>query len=200
MTDYGEARVGYNADGHIAWKIDHSISENDFTKIEYLYNKKGIWTGEAEYSGDSWDGPWTKVEWSKARARKRLATRAATTPKFIDDMTDGHHYIENNDGVWNTYGDYYVTDGVVTYGRYQQTLISTASVPANPEYNYTDPLMPLESEWDDDEDVAGGEMWYYYWNMEKNDWELEGARHMPKGCMTWMAISLPTHTTATRTS
>ena len=174
VTDYGEARVGYNADGHIAWKIDHSISENDFVKIEYLYNKKGVWTGEAEYDGDSWDGPWTKVEWSKARARKRLATRAATTPKFIDDMTDGHHYIENNDGVWNTYGDYYVTDGVVTYGRYQQTLISTASVPANPEYNYTDPLMPLESEWDDDEDVAGGEMWYYYWNMEKNDWELEG--------------------------
>lgn len=60
VTDYGEARVGYNADGHIAWKIDHSISENDFTKIEYLYNKKGVWTGEAEYDGDSWNGPWTR--------------------------------------------------------------------------------------------------------------------------------------------
>lgn len=93
VTDYGEARVGYNADGHIAWKIDHSIGENDFTKIEYLYNKKGIWTGEAEYDGDSWDGPWTKVDWSKARARKRLATRAAKAPKFIDDMTDGYHSI-----------------------------------------------------------------------------------------------------------
>lgn len=174
VTDYGEARVGYNADGHIAWKIDHSISENDFTKIEYLYNKKGIWTGEAEYSGDSWNGPWTKVDWSKARARKRLATRAAKAPKFIDDMTDGHHSIENNDGVWNTHGNYVVSDGVVTNGYYEQTLVSNASVPANPQYNYTDPLMPLEIEDDDDEDVACEAMWYYDWNTDKSDWEPMG--------------------------
>lgn len=174
VTDYGEARVGYNADGHIAWKIDHSISENDFTKIEYLYNKKGIWTGEAEYDGDSWDGPWTKVDWSKARARKGLATRAAKAPKFIDDMTDGHHSIENNDGVWNTHGNYVVADGVVTNGYYEQTLVSNASVPANPQYNYTDPLMPLEIEDDDDEDHGCVEMWYYNWNMEKGDWEPMG--------------------------
>ena len=175
VTDYGEARVGYNADGHIAWKIDHSISENDFTKIEYLYNKKGVWTGEAEYDGDSWNGPWTKVDWSKARARKRLATRAAKTPKFIDDMTDGYHSIENNDGVWNTHGNYVVSDGVVTYGHYEQTLVSNASVPANPQYNYTDPLMPLESEEDDDEYDNGVVMWYYNWNTDKGDWEpMEG--------------------------
>lgn len=174
VTDYGEARVGYNADGHMAWKIDHSIGENDFTKIEYLYNKKGIWTGEAEYSGDSWNGPWTKVDWSKARARKRLATRAAKAPKFIDDMTDGHHSIENNDGVWNTHGNYVVSDGVVTYGHYEQTLVSNASVPANPQYNYTDPLMPLESEEDDDEYDNGVVMWYYNWNTDKGDWEPMG--------------------------
>ena len=175
VTDYGEARVGYNADGHIAWKIDHSIGENDFTKIEYLYNKKGIWTGEAEYSGDSWNGPWTKVDWRKARARKGLATRAAKAPKFIDDMTDGYHSIENNDGVWNTHGNYVVSDGVVTYGHYEQTLVSNASVPANPQYNYTDPLMPLESEEDDDEYDNGVVMWYYNWNTDKGDWEpMEG--------------------------
>ena len=175
VTDYGEARVGYNADGHIAWKIDHSIGENDFTKIEYLYNKKGIWTGEAEYSGDSWNGPWTKVDWRKARARKGLATRAAKAPKFIDDMTDGYHSIENNDGVWNTNGNYVVSDGVVTYGHYEQTLVSNASVPANPQYNYTDPLMPLESEEDDDEYDNGVVMWYYNWNTDKGDWEpMEG--------------------------
>lgn len=175
VTDYGEARVGYNADGHIAWKIDHSISENDFTKIEYLYNKKGIWTGEAEYSGDSWNGPWTKVDWSKARARKRLTTRAAKAPKFIDDMTDGYHSIENNDGVWNTHGNYVVSDGVVTSGHYEQTLVSNASVPANPQYNYTDPLMPLESEEDDDEyDNGVVIMWYYNWNTDKGDWEPMG--------------------------
>lgn len=175
VTDYGEARVGYNDDGHIAWKIDHSIGENDFTKIEYLYNKKGIWTGEAEYSGDSWNGPWTKVDWRKARARKGLATRAAKAPKFIDDMTDGYHSIENNDGVWNTHGNYVVSDGVVTNGYYEQTLVSNASVPANPQYNYTDPLMPLEIEDDDDEDVAYEAMWYYNWNTDKGDWEpMEG--------------------------
>lgn len=175
VTDYGEARVGYNADGHMAWKIDHSIGENDFTKIEYLYNKKGIWTGEAEYSGDSWDGPWTKVDWSKARARKGLATRAAKAPKFIDDMTDGYHSIENNDGVWNTHGNYVVSDGVVTSGHYEQTLVSNTSVPANPQYNYTDPLMPLESEEDDDEYDNGVVMWYYNWNTDKGDWEpMEG--------------------------
>lgn len=175
VTDYGEARVGYNADGHIAWKIDHSIGENDFTKIEYLYNKKGIWTGEAEYSGDSWNGPWTKVDWRKARARKGLATRAAKAPKFIDDMTDGYHSIENNDGVWNTHGNYVVSDGVVTSGHYEQTLVSNASVPANPQYNYTDPLMPLESEEDDDEYDNGVVMWYYNWNTDKGDWEpMEG--------------------------
>lgn len=175
VTDYGEARVGYNADGHIAWKIDHSISENDFTKIEYLYNKKGVWTGEAEYSGDSWNGPWTKVDWRKARARKGLATRAAKAPKFIDDMTDGYHSIENNDGVWNTHGNYVVSDGVVTNGYYEQTLVSNASVPANPQYNYTDPLMPLEIEDNDDEDVAYEAMWYYNWNTDKGDWKpMEG--------------------------
>ncbi len=175
VTDYGEARVGYNDDGHIAWKIDHSIGENDFTKIEYLYNKKGVWTGEAEYDGDSWDGPWTKVDWSKAKARKGLATRAAKAPKFIDDMTDGYHSIENNDGVWNTHGNYVVSDGVVTYGHYEQTLVSNASVPANPQYNYTDPLMPLESEEDDDEYDNGVVMWYYNWNTDKGDWEpMEG--------------------------
>ena len=173
VTDYGEIRVGYNADGHMAWKIDHSITENEFIKIEYLYNKEGVWTGEAEYDGDSWDGPWTKEDWSKARARKRLATRAATTPKFIDDLTDGSHSIEKHDGVWNTYGNYNVTDGIVTGGGYQQTLVSNASVPANPAYNYTDPLMPLEREDEEAYPVTTEAMWYYYWNTDKGDWELD---------------------------
>lgn len=174
QTDRGETRVGYNADGHMAWKIDHGITESYFSKIEYLYDKEGIWTGEAEYSGDGWDGPWTKEnEWGNARARKRLATRAATTPKFIDDLTDGSHNIENNDGVWNTNGNYNVTDGVVTGGGYQQTLASNASVPANPEYNYTDPLMPLEGEDEDDAEYVTSEaIWYYDWNTDKGDWEL----------------------------
>lgn len=173
VTDYGEIRVGYNADGHLAWKIDHSITENEFIKIEYLYNKKGVWTSEAEYDGDSWDGPWTKEDWSKARARKRLATRAATAPKFIDDMADGSHSIEKHDGVWNTYGNYNVTDGIVTGGGYQQTLVSNASVPANPAYNYTDPLMPLEREDEEAYPVTTEAMWYYYWNTDKGDWELD---------------------------
>lgn len=174
QTDRGETRVGYNADGHMAWTIDHGITENYFSKIEYLYNKEGIWTGEAEYSGDGWDGPWTKEgDRGNARARKRLATRAATTPKFIDDLTDGSHSIRNSDGVWNTNGNYNVTDGVVTGGGYQQTLASNASVPANPQYNYTDPLMPLEGEDEDDAEYVTSEaIWYYDWNTDKGDWEL----------------------------
>lgn len=199
QTDRCEERVGYNADGHMAWKIDHSITENDFIKIEYLYDKEGIWTGEAEYSGDSWDGPWTKKgEWGNARARKRLATRAATTPKFIDDLTDGSHSIEKHDGVWDTYGKYDVSDGVVTGGLYEQTLVSNASVPANPAYNYTDPLMPLEREDEEAYPVTTEAMWYYYWNTDKGDWELDWGRQKPKGCITRMAISLPTPTTAIR--
>lgn len=173
-TDHGEIRVGYNANGHMAWEIDHSITENDFTKIEYLYNKEGVWTGEAKYSGDSWDGPWTKEDWSKVRARKRLATCAATTPKFIDDLTDGSHSIRNNDGVWNTYGNYDVSDGVVRYGHYEQTLVSNASVPANPAYNYTDPLLPLEGGKDADEVDFWEAIWYYKWNTDKGDWEPMG--------------------------
>ena len=173
-TDHGEIRVGYNANGHMAWEIDHSITENDFTKIEYLYNKEGVWTGEAKYSGDRWDGPWTKEDWRKARARKRLATCAATTPKFIDDLTDGSHSIRNNDGVWNTYGNYDVSDGVVRYGHYEQTLVSNASVPANPAYNYTDPLLPLEGGKDADEVDFWEAIWYYKWNTDKGDWEPMG--------------------------
>lgn len=174
QTDRGETRVGYNADGHMAWTIDHGITESYFSKIEYLYDKEGIWTGEAEYSGDGWDGPWTKEgDRGNARARKRLATRAATTPKFIDDLTDGSHSIEKHDGVWNTYGNYNVTDGIVTGGGYQQTLASNASVPANPQYNYTDPLMPLEREDEEAYPVTTEAMWYYYWNTDKGDWELD---------------------------
>ena len=66
-----------------------------------------------------------------------------------------------------------MTDGVVTGGGYQQTLVSTASVPANPAYNYTDPLMPLEREDNEDAEVASEEKWYYYWNTNKGDWELD---------------------------
>lgn len=67
-----------------------------------------------------------------------------------------------------------MSDGVVTYGHYEQTLVSNASVPANPQYNYTDPLMPLEIEDDDDEDNGCVEMWYYNWNTDKGDWEPMG--------------------------
>ena len=88
-------------------------------------------------------------------------------------MTDGYHYIENNDGVWNTQGKYYVSTGVVAGGSYYQKLVSTASVPANPAYNYTDPLMPLEMEENYDEYEDGEEMWCYSWNTDKYDWELD---------------------------
>ena len=175
--DNYELRVGYNADGHMAWKIEHSITTGNFKKSVIVYNKHGIWTGGKTYGGESWDGPWTKdSDYGNVNpiAKKRLAMQAATTPKFIDDMSDGQHNIFNDDGVWKTIGDYTVTEGVVTSGSLRQTLASNASVPANPQYNYTDPLMPLEREEDEVYSLTSEAIWYYRWNTDKGDWEPLG--------------------------
>lgn len=40
VTDYGEIRVGYNADGHMAWKIDHSITETSSSRLNTCITRK----------------------------------------------------------------------------------------------------------------------------------------------------------------
>lgn len=174
-TDMGEARAGYNAEGHLAWVIDHCITDNDYSKIEYLYDECGMWTGDREYVGNSFDGPWTlEDESGQAQRNARLhrgRKQMRRSPQFIDDMSEGSHYIEHNDGVWASRGRYSVSEGVVENGYLEQYLVSNARVPSNPEYNYTDPVMPLEGEQDEWEINMAGMPWRYEWSTQDKDWK-----------------------------
>lgn len=173
-TDYGEVRVGYNSDGHMAWLIDHDISDGDYLKIEYVYDR-GMWIGEREYSGESFDGPWI-LEYEtmgNSRTRHKSKSRAAAkSPAFVDDLSEGYHDIDHNDGIWYSRGGYYVEEGIVRYGELYQTLLSNAVVPSNPENNYTDPLMPFASE-DDDTASYADITWRYIWSADENNWQCE---------------------------
>lgn len=174
-TDMGEARAGYNAEGHLAWVIDHCITDNDYSKIEYLYDECGMWTGDREYVGNSFDGPWTlEDESGQAQRNARLhrgRKQMRRSPQFIDDMSEGSHYIEHNDGVWASRGYYSVSEGVVENGYLEQYLVDNATVPSNPEYNYTDPMMPLEGEQDEWEINMAGMPWRYEWSTQDKDWK-----------------------------
>lgn len=174
-TYMGEARAGYNAEGHLAWGIDHCITDNDYNKIEYLYDEHGMWTGDREYVGNSFDGPWTlEDESGQAQRNARLhrgRKQVRRSPQFIDDMSEGSHYIEHNDGVWASRGRYSVSEGVVVYGYLEQHLVSNARVPSDPEYNYTDPMMPLEGEQDDWDINVAVIPWRYEWSTQDKDWK-----------------------------
>lgn len=174
-TDMGEVRAGYNAEGHLAWMIDHCITDNDYSKIEYLYDECGMWTGDREYVGNSFDGPWTlEDESGQAQRNARLhrgGKQMRRSPQFIDDMSEGSHYIEHNDGVWASRGRYSVSEGVVVYGYLEQYLVSNARVPSDPEYNYTDPMMPLEGEQDDWDINVAMIPWHYEWSTQDKDWK-----------------------------
>lgn len=181
-TDMGEVRAGYNAEGHLAWVIDHCITDNEYTKIEYVYDECGMWTGDREYVGNSFDGPWTLEEESgQAQRNARLhrgRKQMRRSPQFVDDMSEGNHRIEYNDGVWASQGYYSVSEGVVENGYLEQYLVSNARVPSNPEYNYTDPVMPLEGEQDEWEINMAGMPWRYEWSTQDKDWKC---RYAPSG-------------------
>lgn len=174
-TDMGEVRAGYNAEGHLAWVIDHCITDNEYTKIEYVYDECGMWTGDREYVGNSFDGPWTLEEESgQAQRNARLhrgRKQMRRSPQFVDDMSEGNHRIEYNDGVWASQGYYSVSEGVVENGYLEQYLVSNATVPSNPEYNYTDPMMPLEGEQDDWDVNMAVIPWHYEWSTQDKDWK-----------------------------
>lgn len=174
-TDMGEVRAGYNAEGHLAWVIDHCITDNEYTKIEYVYDECGIWTGDREYVGKSFDGPWTLEEESGQVQRNARLHRGRKqmrrSPQFVDDMSEGSHYIEHNDGVWASRGYYSVSEGVVENGYLEQYLVSNARVPSNPEYNYTDPMMPLEGEQDEWAIDMAEIPWHYEWSTQDKDWK-----------------------------
>ena len=169
----GEVRVGYNSDGHMAWLIDHNISDGDFFKEEYVYDR-GMWIGVREYSGERFDGPWILEHESldNYRTRHKSKSRAvAKSPAFVDDLSEGFHNIEHNDGVWSSYGEYFVEVGIVIYGNLYQSLVSNAVVPSNPENNYTDPLMPYAGLENDDVSSVGTQGWVYSWSVDDNNWE-----------------------------
>ena len=174
-NDMGEESAGYNAEGHLAWVIDHCITDNEYTKIEYVYDECGMWTGDREYVGNSFDGPWTLEEESgQAQRNARLhrgRKQMRRSPQFVDDMSEGNHRIEYNDGVWASQGYYSVSEGVVENGYLEQYLVSNATVPSNPEYNYTDPVMPLEGEQDEWEINMAGMPWRYEWSTQDKDWK-----------------------------
>ena len=174
-TDMGEVRAGYNAEGHLAWVIDHCITDNEYAKIEYVYDECGIWTGDREYVGKCLDGTWTlEDESGQAQRNARLhrgRKQMRRSPQFVDDMSEGSHYIEHNDGVWTSRGYYSVSEGVVEHGYLEQYLVSNATVPSNPEYNYTDPMMPLEGEQDEWDISVGVSPWRYEWSTQDKDWK-----------------------------
>ena len=173
----GEVRVGYNSDGHMAWLIDHNISDGDFFKEEYVYDR-GMWIGVREYSGERFDGPWILEHESldNYRTRHKSKSRAvAKSPAFVDDLSEGFHNIEHNDGVWSSYGEYFVEVGIVIYGNLYQSLVSNAVVPSNPENNYTDPLMPYAGLENDDVSSVGTQGWVYSWSVDDNNWECASA-------------------------
>lgn len=174
-TDMGEVRAEYNAEGHLAWVIDHCITDNEYTKIEYVYDECGMWTGDREYVGNSFDGPWTLEEESGQVQRNARLHRGRKqmrrSPQFVDDMSEGSHYIEHDDGVWASRGRYSVSEGVVEHGYLEQYLVSNATVPSNPEYNYTDPMMPLEGEQDEWEVSMAVTPWRYEWSTQDKDWK-----------------------------
>ncbi len=172
VTEKGEEHYFYNADNHMSHLISvvehNGGSANEYIKIEFIYDQAGRWTGEKEYSGESFDGPWTLDYESNSLRSRRPALKSAPV---IDDMSEGYHRIYGNDGIFQTEGTYVVKDGKIASGNYSQYIVSTASIPQNPELYYTDPVVPFEIN-DDEADSARG-FWMYEWNRESESWELE---------------------------
>ena len=160
----------YNADGHLAYVIgiEEFEGEKEYFKEEYVYNQSGMWTGSKDYEGDSLEGPWRK----DGKRSGRMAPRKAA--EFIDDMSEGSHEIESDDGVFQTRGSYYVSGGKVTFGNYYQYFKNNASVPKNPELNYTEPAVPLEITDESDYSVTSL-FWWYGWNLITQEWECTNA-------------------------
>ncbi len=165
----GEEHYFYNADGHMAYLIDVDDEDGiaDYTKIEFVYDELGRWTGEKEYSGTSFDGPW-HAEYANS-AKVRTGNSPLKSASFTDDMSDGYHDIYSNDGVFETSGYYAVEDGKIVSGSYNRYIVNTASIPENPELNYTEPAVPFEFMDDCDASSMIG-YWYYLWDNTSGKW------------------------------
>lgn len=172
-VDRGYYLFGYRADGHLAYQIDACPDEDSYSKDEYVYNSRGVWTGIREYEGKSENGPWELTYESGRQARHRAPLRhMARQQRIGEDMSDGYHDIDENDGTWKRNGFYVVEDGHIVDGRYEQRPVNTASVPQDPDLNYTDPRMPLEGvqdEYQATEEIPRT----YTWDQSSNKWHLD---------------------------
>ncbi len=172
-----EDRYFYNANNHADYILSLEVEyagdtelERKYAKDVFKYNKLGVWVGMD--SGDSSEEDSWKEEFNKSSNATVASLQSAPN---TDDMTDGYHQINSEEGVFMTSGAYEVSGGQIIYGYYHQYIKSTGvRVPSNPEYNYTDPQVPLES---DDEEVGYGTMttWSYYWNTSSQSWECVSA-------------------------
>lgn len=172
-VDRGYYLFGYRADGHLAYQIDACPDEDSYSKDEYVYNSRGVWTGVREYEGKSENGPWELTYESGRQARHRAPLRhMARQQRIGEDMSDGYHDIDENDGTWKRNGFYVVEDGHIVDGRYEQRPVNTASVPQDPDLNYTDPRMPLDGGSDSDNGIEETPR-IYTWDQRLNKWMPE---------------------------
>ncbi len=194
----------YNSDGHMSYMtgLDYDYEDgNEYYKLEYIYNEKGVWTDKKDYYGESIDGPWTSEDGSNKVRARRTAHKSAPV---IDDMSDGYHDINYNDGVFLSQGSYQVEDGKIVFGYCHQYIPSSASIPHNPELNYTDPAVPLDTTDDCDYAAECFMVWNYQWDTSSESWELmfgpEFATHIYKNgndivCDTYNKEQVKTATT-----
>lgn len=171
---HGTMYFFYNVAGHLAYYIDevHEDGWEDFYKKEHVYDERGTWIGWNEYDGESLDGPWN-LEYSTFhpyeeepvhdRVKAHRIGRQRHQAPNISDMSDGKHFVDEDDGVWRTWGMYVVEDGKIVSGEIEQTLVNNASRPVDPETYYTDPVAPLECNKDDLMYDPMGGRWHYVW-------------------------------------
>lgn len=170
-VERGFITFNYRADGHLDYEIDH-LESGDQIKTQYTYDSKGTWTGKEEYYASSGE----EVAWSNSlntRHARHHRSTSAQKNRIGEDLSDGYHDIHETDGIWRIQGGYYVNGGKIESGNYQETLISDAATPRDPELNYTDPEMPFGG--DDDEVDHVIPVWSYHWDNDSEAWKLEYA-------------------------
>lgn len=173
----GTITMYYRPDGHLDYKIDARPDPDDefYYKEAYVYDSEGVWTGVIEYEGESENGPWHEIHSSSSYKQKGMRLQHEKKHRIGEDLSEGSHEIDETDGRWQRKGGYYVENGEITFGEYAEYLTwGGASVPDDPELNYTDPVMPLDS-CDDYDSVSRMSSWFYRWNRDSKQWELEYA-------------------------